>query len=131
MIEPEILTDENYIILSARHYDNPQCFDNTEFFNDLKRVKYIKRLLNRYKSLGDLKERLILNHIIILYNCFNSFATKLLFLKLEKFYDILVPFLEVIGRLPEKIEGIGHLELIIDTRRISRDIAVVEILKKI
>ena len=62
------LDEFNFLLYAAKHYDNPQCYDTVEFYDDLKRFKYIKRLLNRYVEEGDLKERLILNHIIVLNN---------------------------------------------------------------
>ena len=63
----ETLDNSNFLLYAAKHYDNPQCFDTKEFYDDLKRFKYLKRLFNRYKETGDLKERLIINHLQILY----------------------------------------------------------------
>ena len=65
----------NFLLYAAKHYDNPQCYDTVEFYDDLKRIKYIKRLINRYIEEGDLKERLILNHIIILNNVFGPLGS--------------------------------------------------------
>ena len=62
-----MLTEENFILLAAKNYDNPQCLDIEEFYDDLKKLNYIKKLLNKYKTTGDLKERLLLNHIIVSY----------------------------------------------------------------
>ena len=59
------LDESNFILYAAAHYDNPQCYDTDEFYDDLKRFKYLKRLFNRYKETGELKERLILNHLIV------------------------------------------------------------------
>jgi len=74
------LDDTNFMLYAAAHYDNPQCYDTDEFYDDLKRFKYLKRLLNRYKETGELKERLILNHLTVIYNVFGSTpATRLLF----------------------------------------------------
>ena len=64
------LDDTNFMLYAAAHYDNPQCYDTDEFYDDLKRFKYLKRLLNRYKETGELKERLILNHLTVIYNVF-------------------------------------------------------------
>ena len=91
----EDLTEKNinaYVIMS---YDNPQCVGMEEFEDDLKIPKYIKRLINRYLSTGELKERLILNHIILFYNVFGyDAATRILFFKLdESDYSILKTFL--------------------------------------
>ena len=60
----EQLTESNFLLYAAKHYDNPQCMDIEEFQDDLKRINYIKKLLNKYKTTGELKERLIINHII-------------------------------------------------------------------
>ena len=77
------LDDSNFMLYAAANYDNPQCYDTDEFYDDLKRFKYLKRLLNRYKETGELKERLILNHLTVIYNVFGSTpATRLLFFKL-------------------------------------------------
>ena len=75
------LDESNFLLYAAKHYDNPQCFDTIEFYEDLKRFKYIKRLFNRYIEDGDLKERLVLNHIVILFNLFGvKAAIRMLFL---------------------------------------------------
>ena len=66
------LDDSNFMLYAAANYDNPQCYDTDEFYDDLKRFKYLKRLLNRYKETGELKERLILNHLTVIYNVFGS-----------------------------------------------------------
>ena len=102
------IDETNFLLYAAKHYDNPSCFDTLEFYEDLNRFKYIKRLLSRYEETGELKERLILNHIIILYNLFGVPATtRMLFFKLKGFYSQLVPFLLLLNYLPEKIHGIG------------------------
>ena len=95
------LTDETFLIYAAKHYDNPQCSSHEEFEEDLKRVQYLKRLFNRYESTGELKERLILNHIIVLYNCFGLAATNILFLKLEEHSQVLKPFLLKLNFMPD------------------------------
>lgn len=91
----DVLNDDNYVMYAMKHYDNPQCVDMDEFYDDLHRTKYIKRLFNRYKSKNDLQERLILNHIIIFYNVFGIIAaTKLLFFRIsEEYHTILKTFL--------------------------------------
>ena len=67
----EDLTEENFLMYAMREYNNIQCTDVEEFYDDLKKIKYIKRLFNIYKNNGQLKERLILNHLIIFYNVFS------------------------------------------------------------
>ena len=81
-MDDDILNENNFILFAAKHYDNPQCHDTTEFFDDLKRFKYLKRLFSKYEEHGELKERLILNHLIILYNVFGVSTTKMLLYKL-------------------------------------------------
>ncbi len=96
----ETLDDSNFVIFAAKYYDNPQCTNTSEFLNDLNRFKYIKKLLTKYHSAGDLKERLILNHLIVLYNCFDQHTTKMLFVKMPEYKKYLVPFIEYLGRMP-------------------------------
>lgn len=95
------LTDDTFLIYAAKHYDNPQCTSEEEFKGDLKRIQYLKRLFNRYENTGELKERLILNHIIVLYNCFGLAATNILFLKLEEHSKVLKPFLLKLNFMPD------------------------------
>ena len=113
----EQLDETNALLYAAKHYDNPQCFDTLEFYEDLSRFKYLKRLFKRYEETGELKERLILNHLIVIYNVFGPEAgTRLLFLKLNGFYHYLKPFLELIGYMPETVYRIG-----IEGRSVKKD----------
>lgn len=81
------LTDDIFMMYAIKHYDNPACKGMKEFQEDLKKFKYIKRLLGRYKAGKGLKERLLLNHIIVLNNLFGAEATvKMLFFKIDKKY---------------------------------------------
>ena len=105
--------------------------DETEFFDDLKRFKYLKRLFNKYKENGELKERLVLNHLTILYNLFEKGATRMLFFKLRNYYDILIPFLKVLDRLPARVDGIGIQGHIVYTKDIEEDPYVVDLLRSI
>ena len=102
------LNEDNYLMYTMREYNNIQCTDIEEFYDDLKKIKYIKRLFNIYKNNGQLKERLILNHLIIFYNVFNVDAgTRILFYKIEKdFWPMLKTFLIFLDRMPDKIESI-------------------------
>ena len=102
------LNEDNYLMYTMREYNNIQCTDIEEFYDDLKKIKYIKRLFNIYKNNGQLKERLILNHLIIFYNVFNIEAgTRILFYKIEKdFWPMLKTFLIFLDRMPDKIESI-------------------------
>ena len=113
------LDDTNFLLYAAKHYDNPQCYDTIEFYDDLKRFKYIKRLFNIYQETGDLREQLILNHIIILYNLFGVVpTTRMLFFKLFDYKEYLKPFLEFLNYMPDKIISIG----IQSTNILSKDI---------
>ena len=102
------LNEENFLMYSMREYSNIQCTDIEEFYDDLKKIKYIKRLFNIYRNNGQLKERLILNHLIIFYNVFPAQAgTRILFYKIEdNFWPMLKTFLIFLDRMPEKIESI-------------------------
>ena len=105
--------------------------DESEFFDDLKRFKYLKRLFNKYQETGDLKERLILNHLVVLYNLFGEGATRMLFFKLRDHHDILKPFLVLLSRLPEKVTGIGIEGKELNTSDITEDTYVVDVLRSI
>ena len=91
----EKLTNDNVIMFAIKHYDNPQCEGEKEFYDDMKRFKYIKRLLRKYDDSGVLKERLLLNHIIVLNNLFGPEAcvTLLLFKVQKEYWDTLKSFL--------------------------------------
>ena len=117
-----MISDENFILYAAAHYDNPQCYDINEFEEDLKRFKYIKRLLNKYIEYGDLKERLILNHIISLNNVFDPQVTaKMLFFKLEGYETYIAPFLSMLGSLPKVVYGLGPTNRTLNTSEIDCD----------
>jgi len=95
------LTQGNYMMFALLHYDNPHCKDIKEFFEDIKRLHYIRRLFKRYSEDNILKERLIINHLVTFYNVFdNKAATRILFYKVEKeFHPILKTFLVYLNRL--------------------------------
>ena len=118
------LDDDNLVNYAMKHYDNPECKSIEEFQEDLTRTKYIKRLFRKYKTSGELKERLILNHIIIFYNVFGiEAATNILFFKIEdEFWPLLKTFLVYLDMFPE-----NDIEKI----RIPLENTVIEILRKI
>ena len=89
------ITNDNVIMFAIKHYDNPQCEGEKEFYDDMKRFRYIKRLLRKYKDTDILKERLLLNHIIILNNLFGAEAcvTLLLFKIQREYWGTLKSFL--------------------------------------
>ena len=125
------LTEENFIMYAVKNYDNPSCKGMDEFYDDLKRFKYIKRLLRKHNVGKDLKERLILNHIIILGNLFGVEATtKMLFFKLEKkFWPQIKTFLVFLNFMPIKI--IVSPGVVILDKDIELDETVMATLKKI
>lgn len=99
-----MLTEDNFFNYALRHYDNSQCYSIEEFNDDLKRFLYIKKLFSRYKNELDLKENLIINHIVVIYNIFGDEATNMLFFKIdEEYWDALVTFLVFLGRMPEEL----------------------------
>ena len=99
----EKLTKDNITMYAIKHYHNPSCEGMSEFDDDMKRFKYIKRLFRKYKEVGILKERLLLNHIIVLNNLFGAEASStLLFFKTEKkHWPTLKGFLEFLNIMPE------------------------------
>jgi hypothetical protein len=96
------LNEDNYLLFAIKFYDNPQAVTREDFEDDLKRIKYVKRLLKRYKNTGVLKTHLILNHLTILFNVFNEAAIPLLFYNLERdLWPSMKSFLLFLNRLPE------------------------------
>lgn len=128
----EKLDETNFLLYAAKHYDNPSCFDTLEFYEDLNRFKYLKRLFSRYDETSELKERLILNHIIVIYNLFGvEPATRMLFFKLKGYYHYLKPFLVFLNYCPEKVVGIGLDNRTINTSDILMDPIIIQTLRKI
>jgi hypothetical protein len=128
----EKLDETNFMLYAAKHYDNPHCYDTLEFYDDLNRFKYIKRLFNRYEETGELKDRLIINHLTILYNIFGAEpTTRMLFLKLKGHYHMLKPFLVLMGYMPDVVTSIGIDGKNVISSDIHMDEAIVEILRKI
>jgi len=96
------LNESNYLLFAIKFYDNPQAVTKEDFEDDLKRIKYVKRLLKRYKNTGVLKTHLILNHLIALFNVFNDAAVPLLFYNLERdLWPAIKSFLVFLNRIPE------------------------------
>ena len=116
------LTEKNLFLYAAKHYKNPNFSDIDDFYEDLKRFKYIKRLLNRYIESDELSERLILNHLIVVFNMFGiEAALEILNLKLEdKHWPVMKPFLVFLKYITnEQYTGI------------TMDPNVIEVLRKI
>jgi hypothetical protein len=96
------LNEDNYLLFAIKFYDNPQSVTKDDFEDDLKRIKYVKRLLKRYRNTGVLKTHLILNHLIILFNVFNDATIPLLFYNLDvDLWPIIKSFLMFLNRIPE------------------------------
>lgn len=128
----EPLSEVNFLLYAAKNYDNPSCYDTIEFYEDLNRFKYIKKLIVRFQETGELKERLIINHLIIIYNVFGAdAATRMLFVKLEHHLEYIKPFLELMGFLPRVMYGIGVTNKTIDSDDIVSNTVITEALKSI
>ena len=96
------LNEDNYLLFAIKFYDNPQAVTKDDFEDDLKRIKYVKRLLKRYKNTGVLKTHLILNHLTVLFNVFDDAAVALLFFNLEReLWPYIKSFLIFLNRIPE------------------------------
>ena len=96
------LNEDNYLLFAIKFYDNPQAVTKDDFEDDLKRIKYVKRLLKRYKNTGVLKTHLILNHLTVLFNVFDDATVPLLFYNLEReLWSYIKSFLVFLNRLPE------------------------------
>ena len=124
------LTEDNFLIYAMKCYNAPHCI-LSEFESDIKRTKYLKRLFRKYKITKILKERLILNHIILLNNVFGPIPTaRILFYKIdERDYDILKTFLEYLDIMPDEVNGIKGKTIY--TSDIPLDINIAEILLSI
>jgi len=105
----EILNKDNFILYCMKHYDNPQCTSVREFEEDLNRFLYLQKLLTRYiNNKDELRERLILNHLIVLFNLFNDATINILFYKLDKeYWNILITFLIYLNRMPDVLPQYG------------------------
>jgi hypothetical protein len=125
------LDDNNFFLYAAHHYLNP-CVDEQEFLDDLSRIKNLRRLFGRYEKHGELKERLIINHLMVLYNVFEHKAlTRMLAFKLYDQLHILKPFLMLLNYWPELIENIGSDNYTIRSNEVVMDMRVIDVLRKI
>lgn len=125
-----ILCDDNFQIYALKCYSAPRCI-MSEFESDIRRTKYIKRLFRRYNTISDLKERLILNHIILLSNVFGPEpTTRILFFKVdEEDYGLLKTFLIYLNMMPDRIIGINGID--IHSSDILMDMGVADRLRKL
>jgi hypothetical protein len=113
------LNKDNYLLFAIKFYNNPQALTKEDFDDDLKRIKYIKRLLKRYRNTGILKTQLILNHLIVLFNVFDDAAIPLLFYSLdEDLWPCIKSFLVFLNRIPQYPKTKIH-EILEDTNCMS------------
>jgi hypothetical protein len=97
------LNSENFELFAAKYYENPSCIDAEDFYDDIAKFKYIIRLLRRYRDSGKIQERLVLNHIITIYNVFQlQAATRMLFYRIdEDLWPVLKTFLVFLNYIPQ------------------------------
>lgn len=126
----ENLTSDNILMYAMKAYEKPNCI-LSEFKNDMKRFNYLKRLFLRYRKHGDLKERLIINHLVVIYNLFGvETSTRILFYKMSKEdYSTLKTYLLFLNFMPEIIRGIKGKDIL--SSDISVDMKVADALRGI
>ena len=124
------ITEDNFILYAAKAYDRPNCI-KSEFDDDLKRFNYLNRLFTRYKKFGEIKERLVINHLIILNNVFGHEAlVRLLFFKIyESHYAVLKTYLLFLNIMPDRIKGVRGKDIMSSSIHVDMDI--VKILREI
>lgn len=124
------LNDSNILLFAAKSYDKPTCIQS-EFEEDFKKLKYIKRLLQRYRKTGEIRERLLLNHLVVAQNVFGvENCTRMLFLKMDKKdYSALKTFLLFTSAMPDIVYGINGGDII--SSDISVDLRIVQLLRKV
>ena len=125
----EDLNDPNFLLYAAKAYDTPNCV-KSEFAEDLNRVRYIRRLFRTYRKTGELKERNLVNHLVVTYNVFGRAATRILFYVVDKEnHEILKTFLLFLGRMPERLPKIRGVEII--STDLGIDMNIVDLLRKL
>lgn len=126
-----LLTDDNFLLYCAQHYENKQCHSTEEFLEDVHRIKYIKKLLTRWQEKGELKDRLILNHLIVLQNVFSpEVLCRILYLKMVQQMPLLKPFLVYLGIMIETIRDVQERGSIA-TDSIGMDQGIIDALRRI
>lgn len=123
-----ILTEDNFTLYAAQHYDSARVVSEEEFIDDIKRFHYLKRLFKRYRDDGELKIRLILNHFIILYNCFGPATTNMLFMKLQDFHPEVKTFVVYLSYMPEKVQ---YGETVIQNNNIGMNQDIIDQLRRL
>ena len=126
----EDLNNENFIIYAMKAYDRPNCL-MSEFKEDMKKFNYLKRLFHKYRKTGELKEQLVLNHLVVIYNVFGPEpATRMLFYRMAKEeYSVLKTYLIFLNSMPAVIKGIRGQD--IRSSDIEVDMVIAEELRKI
>jgi 5'(3')-deoxyribonucleotidase len=122
------LTESTFLLYAMKHYDNPQCTEMSEFEEDMKRFQYLRKLFSRYRQENELKERLILNHLIVIYNVFGPDATNMLFMRLHEYHEYLKPFVTYLNYMPSIIM---YDDIMINADSIVSDAGIVERLREI
>ena len=124
------LTSENIMMYAMKIYDKPNCI-MSEFKEDMKRFNYLKRLFRRYRKIGEIKERLVLNHLVVLYNVFGAEAlTRMLFFKMSKDdQPIVKTYLLFLSCMPDVVKGIRGQDIL--SSDIPVDLKVAEVLREI
>ena len=122
------LTNDNILLYAAKAYDKPNCI-MSEFKEDMKRFNYLKRLFKRYRKIGELREQLVLNHLVVICNVFGpEVATRLLFFKMSKDdYSALKTYLLFLSCMPERVRGIKGHDII--SSDIPVDMTIADILR--
>jgi hypothetical protein len=124
------LTSENFLLYAVKAYDKPNCI-MSEFKEDMKRFNYLKRLFRRYRKMDDLRERLVINHLVVVYNVFGvEVATRMLFYKMSKDdYSALKTYLIFLNYMPAVVHGIKGQDII--SSEIPVDMKIAEVLREI
>ena len=124
------LTSENFLLYAVKAYDKPNCI-MSEFKEDMKRFNYLKRLFRRYRKMGELRERLVINHLVVIYNVFGvEVATRMLFYKISKEdYSALKTYLLFLNYMPAVVHGIKSQDII--SSEIPVDMKIAEVLREI
>ena len=124
------LTSENIMMYAMKIYDKPNCI-MSEFKEDMKRFNYLKRLFRRYRKVGEIKERLVLNHLVVLYNVFGAEPlTRMLFFKMSKDdQSIVKTYLLFLSCMPDTVKGIRGQDIL--SSDIPVDLTVAEVLREI
>jgi hypothetical protein len=126
----DVLTEDNVLLYAIKAYDRPNCI-KSEFKDDFKRFSYLGRLFRRYKKTGELRERLILNHLVVLYNVFGvEPTTRLLFFYIRSpEYAILKTFLLFLHYMPNVVKGIRNADIY--STQISVDMTIAQTLRNL